>query len=116
MPKGKPRSDWDPARGRNGSAWRRIREALIFDGAVCAYWDCDCPWGREIDTSVHPRSRWAGTVDHIVALTDGGHPTDASNLMVCHLRCNDRKEAERRRAVKAATQAASSRKRRSRDW
>jgi 5-methylcytosine-specific restriction endonuclease McrA len=52
----------------------------------------------------HPLS---STVDHVIALVEGGHPTDRANLLAMHRKCNlDKEEARRKqRALNA-----------SRDW
>ena len=88
----------DPRNGRSGRQWRRIIDALLVPGAQCAYPPCDCPWGRDIDTTI-TSGPWSGTVDHIVPLVEGGHPTHPSNLQTMHRSCNSRKEADRRAHV-----------------
>ncbi len=90
----------DPKRGRAGREWRRICSTILVPGVCCAW----C--GGEIDLSLPATSRWSGTVDHIVKLEDGGHPTARWNLQPMHRRCNTIKEnqhrAKRRREARAA--------------
>jgi 5-methylcytosine-specific restriction endonuclease McrA len=61
--------------------WRVVCER---DGWVC--WVC----GGQIDKSLSPPNRLAGTVDHIVALVHGGSDDDA-NVRAAHFTCNVRR-------------------------
>lgn len=66
------------SRGRHGRPWRRLRiQILDRDRRICHL--CG-----------HPG---ADTVDHLVPLAAGGHPTDPANLAAAHLTCNSRKGA-----------------------
>jgi 5-methylcytosine-specific restriction endonuclease McrA len=69
-------------RGRNTGRWRRICER---DGWIC--WVCQAP----IDPTLRPPHRLAGSVDHVVALFDGGSDADDSNVRAAHLTCNVRR-------------------------
>lgn len=64
--------------------WRR-RRVVVFarDGHVCRY----C-------------GQYANTVDHVVAMVDGG-THDLANLVACCGACNSRKSMERNRAARA---------------
>lgn len=97
--------EWDPKRGRGGRVWRRICAEILVPGVVCAWPSCQ----QEIDVALPSTHRWSGTVDHIVGLEDGGHPTARWNLQPMHRRCNTEKENRKR---KAAWVAAASRERR----
>lgn len=74
--------------GRSGHAWRQlvahVRRA-VERGASCAWCyepiDLTIPWPD-------PRSF---SVDHVVALADGGDPLDPSNAVPMHLGCNSSK-------------------------
>lgn len=50
---------------------------------------------------LYPELEWpdlmASTAGHIIALADGGHPTDRANLQAEHFGCNLEAEIERRR-------------------
>ncbi|WP_461634488.1 HNH endonuclease [Glutamicibacter soli] len=46
---------------------------------------------------LRPRHPYGPSLDHIIALIDGGHPTAPWNLQPMHLGCNSKKEAARRR-------------------
>jgi 5-methylcytosine-specific restriction endonuclease McrA len=57
----------------SGRPWRRLVAAIVVrDGGICGI----CGYGG------------ATSADHIVAIADGGHPTDPANLRAAHLRCN----------------------------
>jgi 5-methylcytosine-specific restriction endonuclease McrA len=103
-------TEFDRRRGRNGRPWRRIVREVLVPGVCCAW----C--GAEIDTTLPRSSRWSGTVDHIIALADGGHPTDRANLQPMHRSCNSRKEAARRAGRAAEARQAAGRSRSSRRW
>ncbi|WP_330192389.1 hypothetical protein [Pseudarthrobacter sp. J64] len=64
-----------------------------------------CAWCHEpIMFGLRPRHSLGPSLDHIVALIDGGHPTAPWNLQPMHLGCNVKKENQRRRLAKAAVQ------------
>lgn len=52
------------------------------NGAVCAI--CNQP----IDMELKYPNPYSATVDHIIPLAKGGHPSDADNLQIAHMRCN----------------------------
>lgn len=83
--------EWDPRRGRNGRPWRRLVATYCTPGSACAW----C--GEEILFGLRPRHPLGPSLDHILALIDGGHPTAPWNLQPMHLGCNVRKENARRR-------------------
>lgn len=68
--------------GRNGRPWRRLRERVLAEEASC--FRC----GEPVDKTLKGASRWAPSVDHIVALADGGAPLDRSNVALAHQGCN----------------------------
>lgn len=78
------------ARLRSSPAWKRARLQILRGATHCA--SCH----RALDLTAPPRSSWAPTVDHIIALVDGGAPFDPSNLRVLHNKCNIAKENRRR--------------------
>jgi 5-methylcytosine-specific restriction endonuclease McrA len=67
---------------RNTRKWRRAREIALMGATHCAV----C--GGPLDFAAPSRSKWAPSVDHIVALAVGGDPFDQSNLRVTHYGCN----------------------------
>lgn len=44
--------------------------------------------GRPVDFSLRYPDPMSKTVDHIVPINRGGHPSDISNLQLAHLCCN----------------------------
>lgn len=87
--------------GRTGWAWRKLRRQIIDASVDCHL--CGQPLRPDL---VHPNPM-ATVVDHIVALVEGGSPTDRANLAAAHRRCNHNKEVSRRRQRKLNA---------SRDW
>lgn len=79
------------SKGRAGRPWQRLRAQVIAESTHCG--ECRRP--------LCPHLRWpalqSSTAGHIIALIDGGHPTDRANLQAEHLTCNIRKENERRK-------------------
>lgn len=78
-------------RGRRGRPWRTAQAEVYATETHC--WLC----GRWVDQELpwrHPLSR---SVDHVVPLSEGGHPTARWNLRLAHRRCNVRRGAGRHR-------------------
>lgn len=88
----------DPKRGRSGAVWRGLVKTHCPPGSICAL----C--GREIVFGLRPRHPKGPSLDHIVELWQGGHPTAVWNLQPAHLGCNVRKSnaLRRRRAAELA--------------
>lgn len=81
-----------PGDPRQTRAWRRLRSHVLLSmPAVCSI----C--GRHIDMRLPGTNPMGPSVDHRIAIADGGHPTDRANLAPAHLRCNVSKGNERRR-------------------
>lgn len=92
------RAAYQRARGRaNGGRPRaRIYAAVLApDPLICGL----C--GERIDKRLPRNHPWSKTVDHILAIIDGGAELDPDNLQPSHRLCNGLKEAERRRGVHA---------------
>lgn len=83
--------------GRTGRPWQRLRARVLAESTHCAW--CDRP--------LRPDLAWpdplSSTVDHVVSLEEGGHPTARANLVAMHLGCNSAKENARRRARRHKT-------------
>lgn len=68
--------------GEQRTALDRNRRKIYATQTVCAL----C--GQPVDMSLrypHPMSK---TVDHIIPIARGGHPSDLANLQLAHLACN----------------------------
>jgi len=89
-------AEWDPKRGRAGRAWERIKSELFIEGVRC--WICREPIEFGLRRN-HPRGP---SVDHVVSLDRGGHPTARENLRPAHFGCNSSKGSGRSRKQAAA--------------
>lgn len=68
--------------GTHRAAFNKNKKRIYATQTVCAL----C--GRPVDFSLkfpHPMS---ATIDHIVPVSKGGHPSDIYNLQLAHLSCN----------------------------
>lgn len=68
--------------------WQVVRARVIAEETMCSI----CRGTEFIDVPRHPRSR---SVDHIVALVEGGARYDRRNLSLAHYGCNASKGASR---------------------
>lgn len=78
-----------------GPAWRRLRMHVIESSSTCGI----C--GGEVDKSAEPFTALSPSVDHIVPIADGGHPTELRNLRLTHHACNSRAGADRSNRLRA---------------
>jgi 5-methylcytosine-specific restriction endonuclease McrA len=83
---------------RDTRRWRQLRKQVLRNASHCAI--CNLP----LDFSARPCTRWAPSVDHIVALARGGAAFDPSNLQATHYSCNAAKGAGRGRTVRLVQQ------------
>lgn len=67
------------------SEFVKNRKRIIASGEVCAL--CGMP----IDKSLRFPDPMSASVDHIIPIARGGHPSDPSNLQLTHLICNQQK-------------------------
>lgn len=68
--------------GTHRSAFDKNKKRIYASQTICAL----C--GKPVDFSLkfpHPMSP---TIDHIVPISKGGHPSDIDNLQLAHLSCN----------------------------
>ena len=68
--------------GSHQLIYRRNRKRIIAQQSVCAI--CGRPVDKELK-SPHPM---APSVDHIIPVSKGGHPSDINNLQLAHWICN----------------------------
>lgn len=62
--------------------YRRNRKKILATQSVCAI----C--GRPVDMSLKSPDPMSATVDHIIPVSKGGHPSDIGNLQLAHWICN----------------------------
>lgn len=76
------RSDRDKG---NRGAYENARRKILATQTVCGI----C--GKPVDFSYRNPHPLAPTVDHIIPVSKGGHPSDLSNLQLAHRCCNREK-------------------------
>lgn len=79
----RPESD-----GKFKRPYQKNRRAIIAAGDVCAI----C--GRPIDKALKFPDPMSASVDHIIPISKGGHPSAPDNLQLVHLICNQMKSAK----------------------
>ena len=68
--------------GTHRTAFEKNRQIILQTQNVCGI----C--GREIDPSFKYPHPLSATVDHIIPVSKGGHPSELSNLQAAHRCCN----------------------------
>lgn len=63
-------------------AFERNKKKIIMAQDVCGI----C--GQPVDKSLKFPHPFSPTVDHIIPVSKGGHPSDLSNLQLAHFKCN----------------------------
>ena len=63
-------------------AYEKARERILRTQTVCGI----C--GKPVDFSLKYPHPMSATVDHIIPVSKGGHPSDISNLQLAHRCCN----------------------------
>lgn len=76
------RSDRAPG---NRGAYDKAREVILKTQTVCGI----C--GKPVDFSYKYPHPLSPTVDHIIPVSKGGHPSDLANLQLAHRCCNRQK-------------------------
>lgn len=69
-------------------AYQKARRTVLASSDTCAL--CGLP----IDKSLKFPDPMSATVDHIIPIARGGHPSDLQNLQLAHLICNQMKAAK----------------------
>lgn len=86
MPKSIPtRTDRTPG---NRGAFEAARQKILKTQTVCGI----C--GKPVDFSYKYPHPLSPTVDHIIPVSKGGHPSDLANLQLAH-RCCNREKADK---------------------
>lgn len=76
------RSDRTPG---NRGAYEAARQKILKTQTVCGI----C--GKPVDFSLKYPHPLSPTVDHIIPISKGGHPSDINNLQLAHRCCNRQK-------------------------
>ena len=92
MPEKRYRPDRD---GWAKAAYIKARKIIFASQTVCGI----C--GRPVNFDLRFPDPWSATVDHIIPISEGGSPTDISNMQLAHFRCNRLKSTKITRAATA---------------
>lgn len=65
--------------------FERNRKRILAAGEICAI----C--GQRVDKELKCPHPMSATVDHIIPVSKGGHPSDMENLQLAHFCCNRQK-------------------------
>lgn len=68
--------------GKHRPQYERNKKIIFATQEFCAI----C--GKRVDFSLKYPDRMCATVDHIVPVSKGGHPSDISNMQLAHFACN----------------------------
>lgn len=71
--------------GVHRRAFEKNKRRILASQGVCAI--CGLP----VDKTLPFPDPMSPTVDHIIPIAKGGHPSDISNLQLAHLYCNNQK-------------------------
>ena len=71
--------------GGNRAAYEAARQKILKTQTICGI----C--GKPVDFSLKYPHPLSPTVDHIIPVSKGGHPSDISNLQLAHRCCNREK-------------------------
>ena len=71
--------------GAHRQAYARNRKRILATQNTCGI----C--GRPVDLSLKQGDPMAPTVDHIIPIAKGGHPSSLDNLQLAHWTCNRQK-------------------------
>ena len=68
--------------GKHRLAFDRNKKKILASQNICGI----C--GQPVDRSLKYPHPFSATVDHIIPIDRGGHPSDIENLQLAHLKCN----------------------------
>lgn len=71
--------------GTHRAAFDRARKKIYATQTICAI----C--GNPVDFELKAPHPFSPTVDHIIPVARGGHPSDIRNLQLAHRICNEKK-------------------------
>lgn len=95
MPGGKNRPDRS---GPHRVAYEQNKRRILATRDICGI----C--GRPVDKSLRFPHPLSPTIDHIIPVDRGGHPSDIDNLQLAHFTCNRQKSNKLREPKEAAKQ------------
>ena len=81
--------------GAHRVQFEKNRKKIIAAQDVCGI----C--GKPVDKTLRPPHPLSPTVDHIIPVSRGGHPSDISNLQLAHRCCNREKSNKMMKPVEA---------------
>ena len=81
--------------GAHRVQFEKNRKKIIASQDVCGI----C--GKPVDKTLRPPHPLSPTVDHIIPVSRGGHPSDISNLQLAHRCCNREKSNKMIKPVEA---------------
>lgn len=71
--------------GEHNTAYLKNRKRVLMAQSVCGI----C--GKPVDKTIKYPDPLSATIDHIIPISKGGHPSDISNLQLAHRWCNRQK-------------------------
>lgn len=71
--------------GTHRGAFEKNKKKILMTQEICGI----C--GKPVDKRLKYPDPMCATVDHIIPIDKGGHPSDISNLQLSHLTCNRQK-------------------------
>ncbi len=71
--------------GAHRAAYERNKKRILATQNICGI----C--GKPVDMSLKHGHPMAATIDHIIPIAKGGHPSDIDNLQLAHWSCNRQK-------------------------
>lgn len=74
--------------GAHRIAFEKNRKKIIASQSICAI----C--GQPVDKTIRAPHPLSASVDHIVPVSRGGHPSDIANLQLTHRVCNEKKSSK----------------------
>ena len=80
------------------TAYEKNKRKILATQTVCAL----C--GQPVDMSLKYPHPLSATVDHVIPIAKGGHPSDIENLQLAHFTCN-RQKSDKLFAVDAAVES-----------
>lgn len=80
-----------PDHGKHRTTYEKNKKKILATQDYCAI----C--GKLVDKTIPYKNNkgefnvWSATVDHIIPISKGGHPSDLDNLQLTHFKCNRQK-------------------------